>query len=428
MSYKRPGVIKLKPQPHSGQLKLLKLLEAHRFVLATCGRRFGKTLFLLLYMLRFAINNPGINGWWIDAIQYLAKRAFRLMEKAVRNAGLATDGGISKSELRIELITGSVLEFHSAERGDRLRGEGVHLACLNEASLIKEALWYEAVYPMLTDTGGHAAFAFTPQGQGHFTYKLFQDGRNPEKPDYASLQLPTTANPHINPAMVAQAKLDLPNEVYCQEYLAEFRPDSSGVFRNIQACTMGSLDSIHTIPMNGPYVGGLDLAKHEDFTVLSILDARGRLAWHERMQRQDWPVMKARVIDAAKRYKAHLTVEQNHVGDVVLDDLREAGVSCEGFSTTGKSKQGLIQELMIALERALISFPDIPELLTELAIFEYNRMPSGHIQYSAPQGAHDDEVMALALAVHGFTRMSKLHKPGWLQNGLDGIFNQKAAA
>ena len=78
----------------------------------------------------------------------------------------------------------------------------------------------------------------------------------------------------------------------------------------------------------------------------------------------------------------------------MIDDIRQAGVSCEGFATTGHSKQGLIQGLMTALEQRLITFPSIPELLTELKIFEYDRLPSGAIRYQAPEGAHDDEVMA----------------------------------
>ena len=423
-----PGLLVLKPPPHTGQQQLLGLLTTHRFVLACCGRRFGKTLSLLMHMLRESINHPEINAWWVDAIHYLARRAFRIMSKVVAASYLATPENISKSELRIELITGSVMEFHSAERGDRLRGEGVHRAYLNEASLIKAELWYEALYPMLTDTGGRAAFAFTPKGQGHWTYKEFLKGQSADSPDYASIQLPTIANPHIDPKFIEAAKKDLPAESFRQEYLAEFLPDGSGVFRNIDACTKGELDGPHTVPVNGPYAGGLDLAKHEDYTVLDILDARGRLAWHDRFQRQNWPVMKARIIEAAKRYRAHLVVESNSIGDVIIDDLREAGVSCEGFATTGSSKQGLIQGLMTALEQSLISFPEIPELIIELKIFEYDRLPSGAIRYQAPEGAHDDEVIALALAVRGWRGMNRGKDDDWLDGAdLDLVLGRRAA-
>ena len=404
MSY--PAVVQLKPAPHAGQMKLFGCLKNHRFVLAPCGRRFGKTFFLLQYAFLNAVNRHNSNIWWVSPIQYQAKRVFRLMESMVRRTGLAQKGGILKNELRIELINGSVMEFHSGERGDKLRGEGVHLALLDEASLLKAALWFEALYPMLTDTKGNAVFAFTPQGQGHFTYKLYGWGNSADRPDYASIHLPTTANPLVDPVYVEAARQDLPEDSFRQEFLAEFLPDSSGVFRNIMGCVNASLDSVHTLPIRGPYVGGVDLAKHNDYTVIHIMDNKGRVCWHERMHRQDWPIMEARIVKAAKRYNAHLLIESNHE-DAVIDHLREAGVSCEGRFTTGKSKQVLIQGLMVALEQSSISLPDIPELLTELSIFEYNRLPSGHIQYSAPEGSHDDEVMALALCVQAYNESIK---------------------
>lgn len=416
-----PAVVQLRPPLHRGQLRLLRALEQYRFVSAPCGRRFGKTLFLLLFLLMSSIARPRAMSWWVDPIHYLAKRAYRQMEQVVINTGLAKQGGVLKSELRIELVNDSVIEFHSAERGDRLRGEGLNLACLNEASLIKAQLWFEALYPMLTDTGGQAAFAFTPKGQGHWTHQVFQWGRSGEKPDYHSIQLPTSANPFIKPRMIAEAKKDLPADTFRQEYLAEFLPDSSGVFRNVAACTGGALDDPRIIPVDGPYAGGVDLAKHNDFTVVSILDRNGRLCWHDRFHRMDWPLMEERISEAAKRYRAHLLVESNSVGDAVIDHLREAGVSCDGFSTTGSSKQALIQGLMVALEQRLIRFPDLPELLVELQIFEYERTPSGHIQYSAPEGAHDDEVMALALAVKAWRDARKNYREGYLSTDLDAL-------
>jgi len=423
----RPGVVKLRPAPHAGQQRLLALHQTHRFVSACCGRRFGKTLVLLMLMLATGLNRPGAVCWWVDPIHYLAKRVFRMMLKVVLATRLHAD--YAKSEMRIELLTGSVLEFHSAEREDRLRGEGLDLACLNEASLMKAVLWDEILYPMLTDRGGKAVMAYTPKGMGHWTHEKHQWGLSaePERADYAAISLPTAANPIISPKLIADAKRDLPAESFRQEYLAEFLPDSSGVFRNLHACVAGELDTPHVIPVAGPYVGGLDLAKHDDFTVLDIIDASGRLVWHDRFHRMDWPVMKSRIIEAAARYRAHLLVESNSIGDVVIDDLRAACVNATGFATTGRSKQGLIQGLMVALEQGLISFPPVPELLTELQIFEYQRMPGGAVRYSAPEGAHDDEVIALALAARAYREMGGPAGRQWLNIKPQELQTQKAA-
>lgn len=425
-----PVVVRLRPALHTGQVQFWYLTQLHRFAMATCGRRFGKTLFLQQHASRFSINNQRCKVWWVDPIHYLAKRAWRDVSRVMLSSGLAESSGVSKSDLRIELVTGSVLEFHSAEKGDRMRGEGLHLVLLNEASLMKKAVWFEIIYPMLTDTQGSACFALTPKGQGHWTHQIFQRGRSAEHPEYGSMQLPTTGNPFIDPAFVEAARRDLPASTFQQEYLAEFLEDGAGVFRNVLACLHARpLDDPRWVPVDGPYVGGLDLARDVDWTVLHIMDRHGRVVWHERCQRLDWPIIKARLIEACLRYKAHVLAEYNSMGQTIIDDLRAAGVNVEAFNTSNASKQDVIQGLMVALEQGLISYPDLPVLLAELQIFEYNRLPSGAIRYAAPEGAHDDEVMALALCTKAYRDSLRAPRDSFL-GGVDlaGLVAQRRAA
>ena len=48
----------------------------------------------------------------------------------------------------------------------------------------------------------------------------------------------------------------------------------------------------------------------------------------------------------------------------------------------------------------MILFPKINELIEELESFSYEITPNG-FKYTAPDGYHDDCVIALGLAVHG---------------------------
>lgn len=45
-----------------------------------------------------------------------------------------------------------------------------------------------------------------------------------------------------------------------------------------------------------------------------------------------------------------------------------------------------------------MTFPRIEALISELEVFEYQERPGGLLAYNAPDGYHDDCVMALALA------------------------------
>ena len=52
---------------------------------------------------------------------------------------------------------------------------------------------------------------------------------------------------------------------------------------------------------------------------------------------------------------------------------------------------------MVAIEQQQITFPDIPELVSELKSFGYEVTRTGY-HYAAPEGLHDDCVMALGMA------------------------------
>ena len=71
------------------------------------------------------------------------------------------------------------------------------------------------------------------------------------------------------------------------------------------------------------------------------------------------------------------------------------------FQTGNASKALAIDAVALALERGQLGLPDDRTLFDELSAYDAERLPSGMLRYSAPEGMHDDCVMALALAVWG---------------------------
>jgi hypothetical protein len=151
------------------------------------------------------------------------------------------------------------------------------------------------------------------------------------------------------------------------------------------------------------YCGGIDLAKTEDFSVVTIFDAVKRhMVFFDRFQRITWPEQKQRIIKAIKVYNnASMVLDSTGIGDAIYDDLIQDGIAVVPFKFTNDSKKNLVQRLQVALEQRLISFPDIPELITELTEFEYSLTPGGNVTYSAPEGKNDDCVISLGLSVWG---------------------------
>src|SRR5207245_3980836 len=63
--------------------------------------------------------------------------------------------------------------------------------------------------------------------------------------------------------------------------------------------------------------------------------------------------------------------------------------------------KALVEGLQLAIEHRQISYPKIEVLISELKSFGYTITASRNVVYSAPEGMHDDTVMALGLAVYG---------------------------
>ena len=318
-----------------------------------------------------------------------------LLTAARKGGGEAAFKSVSHSELRIELINGSAIMFKSADNPDNLRGEGLGRVVVDEAARVQRAVWEEVLRPAVSDTGGSVLFASTPKGKNIF-FELYTRGQDPLQNQFKSWKFPTSDNPKVLPSDIEQAKQSLPVDVFNQEYLAEFLENSAGVFRNLTACTTSALSD----PVKGGlYHAGLDLARLTDFTVLTILDAAGRQVYIDRFNLLDWTIQKRRVIDAIVRYNnAELLLDSTGIGDPIFEDLRNAGLNVEGYKFTSESKGKLIEALMLAFEQAKISIISDQTQRNELDIYEYTMNRSGSVSYNAPDGYHDDCVIALALA------------------------------
>ena len=194
----------------------------------------------------------------------------------------------------------------------------------------------------------------------------------------------------------------LPEDVFRQEYMAEFLEDSAGVFRGVDGCLIVGGEGAGAETCTSVIVG-CDVAKHTDWTVLVAIDARtGRCLEMERFNQLDWPVQRERIAAFARRWRARLVMDATGVGDPVFDDLCRVLPQIEGFKITGNSKRELVQGLMVAVEQRRVSWPASWDVMTaEMKRYEYEIGPTGQVSYSAPAGYHDDCVMALALAVWG---------------------------
>lgn len=362
------------PTPHINQQKILN--AERRFIVVMCGRRFGKSELSQILIIKEALKGGQVA--YITPTYGLAQVFFERLAKV-----LPFKSNISK--LKIYCPNEGSIEFFTGERLDNLRGRKFHLVIVDEAAFIAdlEDGWNNSIRPTLTDYEGRAVFLSTPRGKNFFYSLFMKQGEN----DWQSFKFSTYDNPHINPREIDDARIQLPEVVFEQEYLANPSENSANPFGNafIKRC-------IKPISAQPIVCYGIDLAKSVDYTVIIGLDKDGNVAYFDRFQ-MDWHNTK----ETIKRLPpAPIVVDSTGVGDPILEDLLREGVNIEGLKFTSQSKQQLMEGLASAIQQGRIGFPE-GVIVDELDVFEYQFTANG-VRYSAPSGFHDDTVMALALA------------------------------
>lgn len=356
--------------------------EAARYNVLECGRRFGKTVLGQNLVSETAIQGHP-SAWLAPTYKYLAE-AWRAIVGALAPATKRLD----HQEHRIELISGGVIDFWSMDTPDPGRGRKYKRVVFDEAGIVRdlEAVWQQAIRPTLVDLKGDAWFLGTPKGRGYF-HQLYGLGQGGDK-DWKSWRFGTIANPIIDEKEIEAARRGMPDAVYRQEFLGEPAEDSGNPFgmKAIAACIAPLSD--------GPVaVYGIDLAKSQDWTVVCGLTEEGACCCLERWQ-SDWGQTRRRILDIIG--ETPTLVDSTGVGDPIVEDLIRERPCVEGFKFTHKSKQQLMEGLAASVQRAEIRFPD-GWLQAEMESFGYEYRAGG-VFYSAPEGMHDDGVMALALA------------------------------
>ena len=387
-------LIKLPPL-HPRQREIA--LDDARFKVAAAGRRFGKTRLGAALCMMTA--GAGGRAWWVAPTYPVAQVGWRL----IRRMALQIPGAeVRQAERIATLPNGGEIQVRSADNPDSLRGEGLDFVVMDECAFIHEDAWQEALRPALADRKGRALFISTPKGRNWF-WRLWQRCIDDHDHEWHGWQLPTAANPYIDPTEIEAARLGLPERIFAQEFLAQFLDDAGGVFRRV-------MDAATATPQDGmigghEYTFGVDWGRSNDFTAIAVLDVTtAELVALDRFNQIDYSLQLTRLTALYERFRPRAIVaEANSMGQPLIEQLQAAGLPVVPFTTTAASKQIAVDALALAFERGSIRIIPDPVLIAELQAYEAERLPSGMLRYGAPAGMHDDTVMALMLAWHNPT-------------------------
>ncbi len=360
-----------------------------RFTVTEASTKSGKTASHIIWEFEQALKlEANQRVWWVAPVYQQAEIAFSRMKAQVSDPSFFK---VNETKLRLTLPTGSIIEFRSADKPDNLYGDDVYAAVFDEFTRAKEDAW-TALRTTLTATNGKCKFIGNIRGKKNWGYKLGVKARSGE-PGYEYFKI--TAMDAVKAGIISQsevdqARRDLPEHAFKQLYLAEALDDGANPFgsSHIAAC-------VEPMSHEYPVCFGIDLAKSVDYTVVTGLDASGRICYFDRWQ-SDWQQTRRRIIEIVGSTPG--LVDSTGVGDPIAEDLQRECPSLERFHFTSRSKQQIMEGLAKAVQTQEVSILD-GIMRDEMESFEFEYSASG-VRYTAPDGMHDDTVCSLALAVH----------------------------
>jgi len=168
-----------------------------------------------------------------------------------------------------------------------------------------------------------------------------------------------------------------------------------------------------TIPeLRGNFYAGVDLAKKEDFSVVAVLrrdeDVFRLVHLNVFPQGTEYVGVISYLKALSERLKTihRFLVDQTGVGEAVLEQAKKTVPNIEGVILPAPNKQEILGYLKLMLQERRILFPYELGFLQELNVERFGLTKSGQIQFSHPDGTHDDRFWAFALAVFATKTMS----------------------
>ena len=201
---------------HINAIRKEILSDSNRFKVLVCGRRWGKTVLSLMYLMKdpFQANE---RRWFITPTYRQGKMiVFPILRQMFQGF---TGAKLNESEMSVVFNNGAELAVKGADNEHNLRGVELTKCVMDEMAYIKPHVWEEIVYPMLATTQGCALFIGTPNGYDTM-YDLYSRGQS--DPDWKSWQFKTIDGGFVPADEIAKAKKTMDPVRFRQEFEASF--------------------------------------------------------------------------------------------------------------------------------------------------------------------------------------------------------------
>lgn len=223
---------------HRGQREVFD--DPHRFRVVVAGRRWGKTQLSKLLICKQACIPKQII-WYVAPTYGMARGIlWDELKEAIPRLWVES---YNQTRMTIRLHNGTRIELKGADNPDSLRGMGLNLLIIDEAQDFDRDTFFKVLRPTLSDKRGKGIIIGTPKQFNwlHEVYTLGQRGatymieKGPKKGkekvnSWKSWQFPTITSPFIARSEIEQARHDMDEKSFRQEFEASFETMAGRVY------------------------------------------------------------------------------------------------------------------------------------------------------------------------------------------------------
>ncbi len=204
------------------------LNDPSRFKVIVAGRRWGKTVLSLMYLLKDSFQ-PGERRWYITPTYRQGKMIVFPILRQMFNGFVGAK--LNESEMSVMFENGAELSVKGADNEHNLRGVALTKVVMDEMAYIKPNVWEEIVYPMLATTKGQVLFIGTPSGYD-MMYELYSKGQ--ADPEWKSWQFKTIDGGFVPKEEIERAKRSMDEVIFRQEFEGSFETTGNRAAYNFE--------------------------------------------------------------------------------------------------------------------------------------------------------------------------------------------------
>lgn len=368
--------------------------DTHRFRVANCGRRFGKTMLSAEEIKGKAISSECRIAYIAPTYGQARDIIWQVLIKELKEIAVK----INESRLEIEVNnlkgTTSLIQLRGWESIETLRGQKFHFIVIDEIAMMRNfwIQWQEVIIPTLTDTKGEVLFISTPKGFNHF-YELYN--LELENKDWKSFHFTTYDNPHIEDEEVDKLKAQMTEDRFAQEYLAEFKRTEGLVYKEF----IRELDITDKTPENiKTTILGLDFGYTNPAAMLKIDIDRDNTFWIT----EEWyktGQTNEQIGEKALSYKPQ-SVYPDQAEPDRIEALKKMGLNCREVSKDIPAGIDRVRELF--KQRKIKIHNSCRNLIWELETYSYPDKKPGQNEKEVPIKENDHALDALRYALYNY--------------------------